>query len=310
MILIFSEVSDQSTNKIIDWLSYYDQEYIRVNEDTPVDVLHFDFSTTKMVVNIKGRIIDSSQIKGYWYRRGLIPIKTLKLTNKRFSSIINNIFRKDQATIRNFIYSFFEQAAENTVGSFFNSSLNKLYQLRVANQVGLNIPSTFITNNFSSLNPKKEYITKSFSDVFEKFGSNKTIMNYTNEISINDERFFASLIQEKIHKLYEIRIFYLKEKCYSMAIFSQNNKKTEIDFRHYDKQCPNRYVPYKIPSSLETSIIAFMRKLNLNTGSLDFIYSKKRKYVFLEVNPVGQFGMVSYPCNYQLEKIVAETLIK
>jgi hypothetical protein len=32
--------------------------------------------------------------------------------------------------------------------------------------------------------------------------------------------------------------------------------------------------------------------------------------VFLEVNPVGQFGMVSAPCNYHLEKKVAELLIR
>jgi hypothetical protein len=32
--------------------------------------------------------------------------------------------------------------------------------------------------------------------------------------------------------------------------------------------------------------------------------------VFLEVNPVGQFGMVSRPCNYQLERKVAELLLR
>ena len=34
------------------------------------------------------------------------------------------------------------------------------------------------------------------------------------------------------------------------------------------------------------------------------------QYVFLEVNPEVQVGMVSYPCNYYLEKKLAEELIK
>jgi D-alanine-D-alanine ligase-like ATP-grasp enzyme len=52
-----------------------------------------------------------------------------------------------------------------------------------------------------------------------------------------------------------------------------------------------------------------MQKADLNCGSLDLIKSKDGRYVFLEVNPSGQFGMVSYPCNYYLEEEVAKSLI-
>ena len=40
------------------------------------------------------------------------------------------------------------------------------------------------------------------------------------------------------------------------------------------------------------------------------IQSDKNELVFLEINPVGQFGMVSSPCNYYLEKKVASKLKK
>jgi D-alanine-D-alanine ligase-like ATP-grasp enzyme len=48
-----------------------------------------------------------------------------------------------------------------------------------------------------------------------------------------------------------------------------------------------------------------MKELNLNSGSIDFIKTKSGQYVFLEVNPVGQFGMTSYPCRYGIEKEMA-----
>ena len=51
-----------------------------------------------------------------------------------------------------------------------------------------------------------------------------------------------------------------------------------------------------------------MKLLNLNSGSLDLIRAADGKYVFLEINPVGQFGMVSYPCNYNIEKEIAIAL--
>ena len=51
-----------------------------------------------------------------------------------------------------------------------------------------------------------------------------------------------------------------------------------------------------------------MDLLNLDCGSIDMILTPKNEYVFLEVNPIGQFGMTSYPCNFQLEKRIAEIL--
>ncbi len=39
------------------------------------------------------------------------------------------------------------------------------------------------------------------------------------------------------------------------------------------------------------------------------ILTPEGKYVFLEINPEGQFGMVSHPCNYYLERELALTFI-
>jgi glutathione synthase/RimK-type ligase-like ATP-grasp enzyme len=74
---------------------------------------------------------------------------------------------------------------------------------------------------------------------------------------------------------------------------------------------PNRFVPYKLPERIEKQISDFMERIELNTGSLDMIKSiVDGKYYFLEVNPSGQFGMTSKPCNYNLHKKVADFLIE
>lgn len=51
-----------------------------------------------------------------------------------------------------------------------------------------------------------------------------------------------------------------------------------------------------------------MADLDLNCGSIDMILGNDGLYYFLEVNPVGQFGMVSGPCNYYLERKIANFL--
>jgi D-alanine-D-alanine ligase-like ATP-grasp enzyme len=95
-----------------------------------------------------------------------------------------------------------------------------------------------------------------------------------------------------------------------MAMFTQNDNKTLIDFRDYNFDNPARRVPYKLPFNIEQKLTKFMNLMRINCGSFDLIKTKEGKYVFLEVNPVGQFGMTSFPCNYNLEKEIAVHLIK
>ena len=95
-----------------------------------------------------------------------------------------------------------------------------------------------------------------------------------------------------------------------MAIFSSKNIKTQVDFRQYDDKLPNRNVPYKLKNTEISRIKKFMKMAKLETGSLDIICSTDNSMYFLEVNPLGQFGMVSGPCNYYIEKEIAERLIK
>ncbi len=121
--------------------------------------------------------------------------------------------------------------------------------------------------------------------------------------------FFPTLFQKNIHKKYELRIFYLKGKCYSAAMFTQGNEKTVVDFRNYDDEKPTRIVPFQLPGELEEKLILLMDELELNNGSIDMIKGLDGEYYFLEINPVGQYGFISGPCNYNLNKVIAEELI-
>ncbi len=191
--------------------------------------------------------------------------------------------------------------------------------MRVAQDCGLVTPDTLITNSKKELRIfATQYpgiVCKNISEVATFFYSKQFFITYTSIVTKESidklpERFFLSIFQENIEKEFEIRTFYLDKKLYSMAIFSAGDPQTNVDFRVYNGKKPNRTVPFKLPGEIETKIIAFMEVMGLVTGSLDLIYSKSEEYVFLEVNPVGQFGMVSAPCNYRLEKLVAQYLLK
>ena len=101
--------------------------------------------------------------------------------------------------------------------------------------------------------------------------------------------------------------FYLKRNSFQWLFFLSVMIKTTIDFRNYNHSFPNRMVPFKLPDKIEKKLLKFAEMTDLDTGSFDLIVTKKEKeFIFLEVNPYGQFGWLSKNCNYYLEKQIAE----
>ena len=206
---------------------------------------------------------------------------------------------------------------KNWLTSPSKSYLNKIKVLMMAQKCGLKIPKVYVTNQKSRIMKiEEEIISKSIYDsTIASWGENNRAMMYTTKVKKNDlkklpKMFLPSMIQNLIKKKLEIRTFYLDGECYSMAIFSQNDRMTKLDFRCYNWDKPNRTVPYRLDKETENKIRNLMQEIGLNCGSLDFIMDEDGQLYFLEVNPTGQFGMVDFPCNYNLHRKVAEKLIQ
>lgn len=317
MILIIStHLGDFTTDLVIDWLDYKKVDYKRINGvDLVKEDLKIDFNSIE--ISTKGELINLSGVKTFWYRR-LLPYNYFLSEYGRLSSnIILNIelirnIQSEYNRIKDFISIFYRE--KNWLSQIGNSTLNKIEVLYNAKLLGLIIPDSIITTSKNEvIKFRKKYssiIVKSISEALGLPIDNETYISYTYDISNSDisslpENFYPSLIQENIDKDYELRIFYLSGLFYSMAIFSQNDEQTKTDFRVYNEEKPNRNVPFILPKNIETKLELLMKKMNLNCGSIDMIKSVDGEYIFLEINPVGQFGMVSKPCNYFLEEKVA-----
>ncbi|MEN5232500.1 grasp-with-spasm system ATP-grasp peptide maturase [Sphingobacterium faecium] len=324
MILIVTSNEDQSTNDVIKWLDYFGEKWLRLNEDDYLIVKEIKYSNNipaSILVNIRGHEIDLCTIKGYWYRRGGLRIKIDPriLESLEFNSVNKKIIRyleEESKSLVHFINQYLEKEI-NRVNSELNSDNKKMFYLHTAMKVGLNVPPTIITTESNRLrefkNKYESLITKSIYEVMTFTNEGMIFYNQTHSIpdieNAVNPTFFPSLFQQNIEKFIELRIFYLRGKIFAMAIFSQSNEKTKQDFRNYDYELPNRNVPYKLDADLENKLRNFMNEINLDCGSIDMIVTKDNQYYFLEVNPIGQFGMVSYPCGYYLEKEIAAALI-
>ena len=249
-----------------------------------------------------------------WYDDEDFNIFDLKnfYSDLEFTKYLREV-RNEFLAISQYFYSKFSKALWVPE----SKTVNKLIVLEKAKKIGFNVPSTYLVSEKSNLiellEKHEKLITKASGDIWPIQTEQSLLTFLTKRITLKElevigDVFFPSLIQEEIEKEYAVRIFYFFGELHSMAILSQNDPTTEVDFRNYNHSKLSRMVPYQMDSKTSTLIVLLMNDLGLNTGSIDLIY-KNDRYYFLEVNPVGQFDMVEVPCEYGLYEIIAKKLI-
>ncbi|MGB1241843.1 MAG: grasp-with-spasm system ATP-grasp peptide maturase [Chitinophagales bacterium] len=318
-VLIVSKNGEVSTCEVIDWLDHFGVNFFRINNGginkIPASI-ELENGIKLIAFERDNKELNLEDIDTVWFRKTISPQapNTQLIENKEIAKLIETHTMNE---LEAYNFSFYHLFDKKSLNHPDRKEINKPLQLDIAQKIGFNIPASLLTSDKTKLvNFKNKYpelivkaIFRSRGFLIDKvFHAGFTAVLTDEFIQQLPQTFFPVLVQENIEKAYEIRTFYLDGTCHSMAIFSQMDKQTQIDFRQYNHQKPNRTVPFVLPQSITKKIIAFMDKIKLNSGSLDFIRSKDGKFYFLEVNPNGQFGMVSKPCNYFLEKKIATWL--
>jgi len=332
VVLVVTDGRDYSIKEVSEWLLFYSMK-----ENFQIIVL--DVSRNGLVLK-NGIISDDSDLLmgisdtdiefnlnsliGIFFRQTSLRIvfhsgvTSNSGASTDIKSRVHNYLMAYEANIRYFILNCFSE--KNIIGYDSGSFINKLDVLKAANEVGINTPATMLIGNKKDLQAfhaeHTEIIVKSAALNLEFFDLENKLhfRQLTHAISENDysnipDAFQLSLVQKKISKEFEIRTFYLDGECYSWALLSQSNDKTTVDNRNYDLDKPMRVVPFKLPNPEERHIKYLMKKLLLRTGSIDLIYSTNKEYIFLEVNPAGQYGYNAVSVNDNIDKKLAEALI-
>jgi glutathione synthase/RimK-type ligase-like ATP-grasp enzyme len=79
-----------------------------------------------------------------------------------------------------------------------------------------------------------------------------------------------------------------------VEIHSQGDPRGRIDFRLALAENPSAlpHVVHELPARVSEQVLALVRALNLVTCAIDMVVTPAGDYVFLEVNPSGQFGWI------------------
>lgn len=321
MVLIISTNGEKTTQKVIEWLYFSNIKFIRINDNDFFQTEDFSFFNADIEnISIEQFNLKLKLFNIIWYRKfGFFnAAKEVQYLKNKVESNLMGIIKTEYYGLLNSFISLLPP--ENLfIPNPKSLPINKFFTLKCAHQAGLNIPNSIICNNKADLRLFKKKNNRIICKALDKsqvIGVNEKLFamftqEVTDEVIDNlEEYFFPSLTQELIEKKYEIRSFYFLGKFFSMAIFSQKDKDTEIDYRNYNLEKPNRISCYSLPKEVEEKTANLMKQMNLNTGSIDFIKSKNNEYYFLEINPLGQFDFVSVYCNYYLDKMLSVSFQK
>ncbi|MBD6615597.1 MvdC family ATP-grasp ribosomal peptide maturase [Komarekiella sp. 'clone 1'] len=199
-----------------------------------------------------------------------------------------------------------------------NAAENKLRQLRVAREVGLVIPRTLVTND-------PEEVREFFFEVKEKMIAKlltplssgmkgSTFFLYTRLVKEEDLldaqtlRYCPMVFQEQIPKKLELRAVFVNGKLFVGALDASRYAAFTQDWRRAKSEdCV--WQTHELPTDVVDCLNAFMARFGLVFGALDLIQTPSGEYVFLEVNPTGEWGMLERDLGYPISEAIANTLL-
>ncbi len=325
---LISITGDYTTKLIADWLKFYKADVsIFYTDEKKVAITSIRINNHENEIELKttcDELLNSKNSKTVFFRRGMISLSNL--TNSfanpgKFTDLGNKVkyfLSTHELAQREMVEYFFSKDVK--YGKDNGSRANKILNLHQAKSIGFDVPDTLVTTSKKELkewfDSSKKVITKAL-DIGMFFGdekSGKVYQQLTKTVRFEDieefnEIFPLTVFQEKIEKILELRIFYLRGNSWASAIISQQHENTKEDCRNYNPDKMNRVVPYNLPDELTKKIDKYMKLLELETGSLDIILAENGKYCFLEVNPSGQFTAISEKCNYNLEREIALNML-
>lgn len=235
-ILILTHTTDDTASMVIDHLNTMDCRPIRFNTDK----FHKEIKT-----NLK--MSEKGKFNCYFkFNDGLIlPFEEVSITwNRRIHNPdIERIFSQEELNNwledevqwgMNISFTLLNCPIVNPWEVNERLKFNKMYQMKIAANLGLEVPKSLITNLDSEITIfwseiKRNMIFKKIKKGLFNFKNGKRFILHTNKIDpekfdknfIDRMKFTPVFLQEHIHKKYDIRSIVIDDSVYSFAIHSQ-----------------------------------------------------------------------------------------
>jgi RimK-like ATP-grasp domain len=196
----------------------------------------------------------------------------------------------------------------------------KASQLRLAAELGLELPPTLVTNSREEFldfycQHNGNIVSKLVGPAFDRtVGEAASVSRYTEPVSKRDIGYAASLqycpmiLQAYVPKRLELRITVVGQDVFAAEIHSQQTHHTRHDWRRYDLGHTPHF-PHALPPEVQERCVRLVERLELCYGAIDMILTPEGRYVFLEINPSGQYLWIEKETGLPISAAICDLLM-
>ncbi|MFZ1736033.1 MAG: hypothetical protein WAU31_03805 [Candidatus Moraniibacteriota bacterium] len=314
-ILVISNKWDAHADAVIHAIEKNDRHVVRLNtEDFRQNEVSFtsrDWCSDWYIRTPEGRIISRETIGGVYIRRMAMPIDVSDV-NERFQDFT----RKESAVFLDAISTLLEDALWLNRPYCREQASNKMRQLLLAQRVGLATPHMLITNVESDgkdfCASEGDVVYKTLNCPMLRFEDGSQSMINTSIVpggmDFSTVRTAPAFFQGYVSKAYELRIHIIGGEIIPIKIDSQHYPDARIDWRiaqgdiHYERTL--------LPEDISRKLLELMYVLKIRFGIIDMIVTEGGEYVFLEVNPDGNWLWIEQKIHVPISESIALYFLK
>jgi glutathione synthase/RimK-type ligase-like ATP-grasp enzyme len=320
MILCLTHSNDYYTvDIVIKRLKELGKEVYRFNSDHFSNELNFDYTSnsegTSVVIATPDFLFSSKEVEAVWYRK-LWGIKSPDELDASF----HKMYFQEYSTMRNLFFDSLKNVPwMNPMHEDHEIGENKLEQLRLASESGLKIPESLFTNDSNKVKDffynvcEKNMIAKLHGSLSRSMSGDTpffptTLIQEADLDNLDTLCYCPMIFQRNIDKEYELRIVYVDGIFFTGKINAEKSIKGKTDWR-VATDISLTWESYILPHDICNSLTVMMKKMGLFFGAIDMIRQKDGQYIFLEVNPQGEWGMIQRDLGYPIGETIAEKLV-
>jgi glutathione synthase/RimK-type ligase-like ATP-grasp enzyme len=321
MLLIITNRDDLACDYLIVRLNERGIPFGRLNTDQYSETVSVDIALDEhnlsYAICLENDVeLHSQDIKAIYFRQPIPP------SFKAAADSVDKVFAEAEMTetLRSLWRIIPEELWLNHPKKLWVAS-NKLEQLIAAKTIGFHVPDTLISYSSEPIRSffeqhNNRVIGKAVRHGFINDG-NRFLLAGTQQLTkdfvdrIDEFAKIPMIFQENIDKVEDIRAIVIGDKVFATRIMIKKPSYDTIDWRVAEIAGANLiHERMSLPPHIEQKCQSIVQHFGLKYSSMDIVKDRQGRFIFLELNPNGQWGWIEQLVGYPVRDQIIDTLWK
>lgn len=301
-VLVLTEMGDLAADLIVLELRRRGVPYHRLNTDLFPDALEISYNPSDASITFESATgkFCSQEVGASWCRHSITSIHPDPYVDREAKTFLSALWQQ--------VHWFWVNAP-----SAVATASNKLWQLKTASEIGFEIPVTIVTNRLREVQRAfgtGPIVVKTVGGAaIEYRGTRHHLFSQLLElqqITSDEVKAAPCIFQEPVKPGVDVRVTVAGDTVFGTDI---DVPEDALDWRGVPPEAV-RYRARELPQEVIQHCLALCRAVGLTYGAFDFVRQPGDRYVFLEINPSGQWGWIEHATGQPITAAIVDVLVQ